>query len=123
MDYAGAIEFIKQRMREMDVPENRYHYEPVYIVPENKAIGSNVIEIKAYNEFYYLVNEWDVWGVEIISDTGHFHSAKPEQNTVPEFSGHIIIKEVGAGWQLGKTFVDGAFTRTAMLVFVRVIIY
>lgn len=93
MNYEAAISLALQRMKEINRCE--YHYEPVIVVATQKELESRLIQVRAYNEFYYLINYEGQTGIEIISDTGYFNADDYLNNTVQEFTGLIQIKLEG----------------------------
>ena len=80
--------YIQQRMTELRV--DSFHTENLIL--KIKA-GENLSQIKAYNEYLFLVSETVPSGVVIHSDTFIFSgSGSLGSMHVPyEFSGHVII--------------------------------
>lgn len=84
------LAYITQRMTEMGF--QYFHFEPVRIL-EN----SNQTEIRAYNEFYYLLNKQVPVSLVIASDINIFNEATNYNDftfyRVQEFSGLIEISQ------------------------------
>lgn len=84
------IEHIRNRMKEMGF--ERFHFEPVFI-----TASSNNLEIKAYNEYYYLLNSTVPSDLVISSDTNVFNEAASYSvmrlYRLQEFTGLIEIKQ------------------------------
>lgn len=91
MNYETAIELAHQRMREIGKCIHEYHIEPVCIVGKDEEIRSKEIILKAYNEYYYLVDYKNYLDFIILSDTGYFNANDYTENTVQEFTGLIRI--------------------------------
>lgn len=100
MNYETAIELAHQRMREIGKSREQYHIEPVSIVGKDIERKSGEIILKAYNEYYYLVNYEAYYGFIIISDTGYFDADNYTENTPQEFTGLIRIIQKGTYWNL-----------------------
>lgn len=86
MDYSFVIEYIKQRMKEMEL--NNFHFEPVHIYS-----ATNTKSIEAYSEYYYLVTQPLPSGYKIISDTNSYNDTNSQLGIsgIQEFSGKIDI--------------------------------
>ncbi len=91
MNYETAIELAHQRMREIGKNINEYHIEAVSIASKRSEGKKPEIIIKAYNEYYYLVNYEIYSGFVILSDTGFFNADEYSENTLQEFTGLIRI--------------------------------
>lgn len=87
------LAYITQRMTEMGFPQ--FHFEPVRVFTD-----ANKMEIKAYNEFYYLLNKSVPASLIIASDTNIFNEAANYNDytfyRVQEFTGLIEISQVAA---------------------------
>jgi len=92
MNYETAIELARQRMREIGKQPDEYHIEPVCIIGNKVEQRTGEIVIKAYNEYYYLVNYENYFGFTILSDTGYFNADDYTENTIQEFTGLIRIQ-------------------------------
>lgn len=125
MDYPATIKLLKQRMEELGISSDRYHYEPVPVTGTPAQRKAFMIEIPAFNEYYYLVNERDLNGIQIMSDTGYYNSDKPHLSTLPEFSGQIFISPLSviAPWNIGSQFNDGSYKRIRWIEFLKVTIH
>jgi hypothetical protein len=98
MDYETAIQLAHQRMREIGKSRQDYHIEPVCIIGTALERIKGEIRLKAYNEYYYLVNYEKYTGFMILSDSGFFNADDYTENTYQEFTGLIRIlqkKSVG----------------------------
>lgn len=95
MNHEAAIRFAEQRMRELGKNPEAYHYSPLVVVATQEELEKGEIIIKAYNEYFYLINYENQTGIEILSDTGYFNSDDFSNNTSQEFSGLIRIKFIG----------------------------
>lgn len=102
MNYETAIELAHQRMREIGKSIEQYHIEPVSIVGKNLEQRTGEIVLKAYNEYYYLVNYELYFGFVIISDTGYFNADDYTENTIHEFTGLIRIIQKGKTWNVNS---------------------
>ncbi len=101
MNYETAIELAKQRMREIGKTPDEYHIESVSVVGTHQERADKHIIIKAYNEYYYLVNYQSCFGFVIISDTGTFNTDDFTDNNPQEFSGMIqLIQFGGTNWSI-----------------------
>lgn len=84
------LKYIAQRMCEMGFTD--YRFEAVRIASE----GSNV-QVKAYNEFYYLVSKTVPVTLVIASDTNIFNEATAYNSynfyQIQEFTGLIEISQ------------------------------
>lgn len=94
MDYIAAIELAKQRMREIGKCPEEYHFEVVHVVGTTEEISKGKIRIKAYNQYYWLIDFEKYYGLEIVSDTGYFNSLDFTNNTILEYTGEIIIQKI-----------------------------
>ena len=103
MNYETAIVLAHQRMREIGKSNEQYHIEPVSIVGKDIERKNGEIILKAYNEYYYLVNYEAYYGFIILSDTGYFDADNYTENTLQEFTGLIRIIQKGAYWNLNLT--------------------
>ena len=106
MNYETAIELAHQRMREIGKKRNEYHIEPVSIVGTELQQREGEIVIKAYNEYYYLVNYQIYYGFVIISDTGYFNADNYTQNTRQEFTGLIRIIKNNKLWNVNAASIQ-----------------
>ncbi|MDP2385686.1 MAG: hypothetical protein Q8M29_04905 [Bacteroidota bacterium] len=106
MNYETAIELAHQRMREIGKRRSEYHIEPVSIVGTRAQQKEGEIVIKAYNEYYYLVNYQIYYGFSIISDTGYFNADDYTQNTYQEFTGLIRIIKNNKFWNVNAANVQ-----------------
>lgn len=102
MNYETAIELAHQRMREIGKCPHEYHIEPVSIVGKLLEQRKGEIVLKAYNEYYYLVNYENYYGFVIISDTGYFNADDYTENTIQEFTGLIRIIQKGKSWNVNS---------------------
>lgn len=100
MTYETAIELAHQRMREIGKSKDEYHIEPVCIVGTELERRKGEILIKAYNEYYYLVNYEKYFGFIILSDTGYFNADDYTENTYQEFTGLIRILQKNKAWNV-----------------------
>jgi hypothetical protein len=103
MNYETAIVLAHQRMREIGKCADEYHIEPVCIVGKDLERKNGEIILKAYNEYYYLVNYEVYFGFVIISDTGYFNADDYTENTIQEFTGLIRIIKKGTFWNVNLT--------------------
>lgn len=102
MNYETAIVLAHQRMREIGKCINEYHIEPVSIVGKLLEQRKGEIVLKAYNEYYYLVNYEIYYGFVIMSDTGYFNADDYTENTIQEFTGLIRIIQKGKTWNINS---------------------
>lgn len=102
MNYETAIVLAHQRMREIGKSIEQYHIEPVSIVGKRLEQRQGEIILKAYNEYYYLVNYELYFGFVIISDTGFFNADDYTENTIQEFTGLIRIIQKGRNWNVNS---------------------
>lgn len=101
MDFETARQTAHQRMREIGKAREEYHVEAVAIAGNTKDREFKKITLKAYNDYYYLVDYETYYGLEIISDTGYFNADNPSNNTIQEFNGVIEIREIfGKSWSI-----------------------
>lgn len=103
MNYETAIVLAHQRMREIGKSIEQYHIEPVSIVGKDLERRNGEVVLKAYNEYYYLVNYENYYGFVILSDTGFFNADNYTENTIQEFTGLIRIIQKGKFWNLNLT--------------------
>ena len=104
MNYDAAIELAKQRMRELGKTPDEFHFELVTVVGTQMERGNKLIQVKAYNQLYFLVNSQNYQGLKILADTGHFNSDDYSNNTTQEFTGLIEITELTpAEWNVERT--------------------
>ncbi len=94
MNDINAIQLAHQRMREIGKTPEEYHVEVVQIVGTYPERVAGRIQIKAYNEIYWLINWYNYYGLEIISDSGYWNSFDHTANTNEEFTGLIIIQKI-----------------------------
>lgn len=102
MNYETAIVLAHQRMREIGKCIHEYHIEPVSIVGKELERRQGEIILKAYNEYYYLVNYEIYFGFVIISDTGYFNADDYTENTIQEFTGLIRIIQKNKTWNVNS---------------------
>lgn len=122
METYSAIEFAKQRMREIGKKPEQYHIEPVYISGTYPERSTKKITIMAFNSYYYLINEKECYGLEIISDTGYFNSDDPTNNTIQEYTGVIEINALPEkNWSIEDP--EGRYSGIIPLEFIRVIFH
>lgn len=103
MNYETAIVLAHQRMREIGKCIEDYHIEPVSIVGKELERRSGEIILKAYNEYYYLVNYEIYYGFVIMSDTGYFNADDYTENTLQEFTGLIRIIQKNKSWNVSSS--------------------
>lgn len=106
MNYETAIELAHQRMREIGKSREDYHIEPVCIVGTELERRNGEIILKAYNEYYYLVNYEKYIGFIILSDTGFFNADDYTENTYQEFTGLIRILQKNKSWNVAGTIAN-----------------
>ena len=100
MNYETAITLAHQRMREIGKTKEDYHIEPVCIVGTELERNKGEIILKAYNEYYYLVNYENYFGFLILSDTSYFNADDYTENTPQEFTGLIRILKNAPTWNM-----------------------
>jgi hypothetical protein len=105
MNYETAIELAHQRMREIGKSKDEYHIEPVTIIGTELERENGEIILKAYNEYYYLVNYENYFGFIILSDSGFFNADDYSENTYQEFTGIIKILKKGDVWNMSNTIL------------------
>ena len=124
MDYIAAIELVKQRMREIGKSPEEYHFDVVHVVgtPQERIAGR--IRVKAFNQYYYLINFENYFGFEIISDAGYFNSFDFTNNTILEFTGAIIIQKLSpdAIWSISSED-PGVPSSTHPVIFIKASIF
>lgn len=118
MNYEVAIQYAKQRMRELGKSEQEYHFEPVYVLPTEAEEANGFFEINAYNEIYIVVNTERYFGVMVLSDNSAFVSDNAIKNGAPEFTGKIRFFKTGLKWIFGKVLEIPGY-----MEFLRVVIY
>lgn len=102
MNYEAAISLARQRMREIGKQPGEYHYEVVFVVGTAEERAAGLIQLNAFNQYYYLINwEW-YYGFEICSDGNYFNLSDFTQNTLEEFTGVISIKKNQAYWSIAE---------------------
>lgn len=118
MDYIAAIELVKQRMREIGKTPEEYHFDVVHVVGTLAERTAGRIRVKAYNQYYYLINFEKYYGLEIISDTGYFNSFDFTNNTILEFTGQITIQKLDRAtpWSIFDEFGRDAGTRPVVFI-------
>ena len=122
MDWYTAIEFAKQRMKEIGKRTGDYHIKSVIVVGTLEQRSARRIVIQARNEYYILVNYGKLSGLEILSDTGYFNSDDYTNNTnTQEFTGEIIITQLkGKNWSI-DTKTDTGVLEQFPINFIKVI--
>ena len=92
MDYY-LLEYVKQRMNEMGF--EKFHYEPIRVLA-----NATRTEVKAYNEYYYLLSKSVQPTLVIKSDTNIFNEANAyyafNYYRIQEFTGLIEISQAVA---------------------------
>jgi hypothetical protein len=102
MNDITAIQLAHQRMSEIGKKPEEYHLEVVEVVGTYAERVAGKIQLKAYNQYYYLFNTYGYYGLEIISDSGYWNSFDYTNNTIVEFTGHIIIQKVTPDWSISN---------------------
>lgn len=104
MNDITAIELAHQRMSEIGKKPDEYHVEIIEVVGTYAERVAGRIQLKAYNQYYYLFNSYNYYGLEIISDTGYWNSFDYSNNTIVEFTGKIIIQKLdpSAVWSISN---------------------
>lgn len=123
MNYEAAIALAHQRMHEIGKQRGEYHIEPVCVVGTELERKNGVIIIRAYNEYFFLVNYEKYYGLRIFSDVSYFDADDFTYNTVPqEFSGLIrIVRITGKAWSIdGEAIPKG---KTIPVDFLKVTIH
>lgn len=124
MNYETAIELVKQRMREIEKSPEEYHFDVVHVVgtPQERTAGR--IRVKAFNQYYFLINFETYFGFEIISDTGYFNSFDFTNNTILEFTGAITIQKLDPTMPWSISSEDpGVLSPTHPVVFIKASIF
>jgi hypothetical protein len=106
MNYETAIALAHQRMCEIGKQHCKdYHIEPVSIVGTEAERKAGEITIRAYNEYFFLVNYEKYYGLRIFSDASYFEADDYTYNTIPqEFTGLIkIIRIPSKAWSIDGT--------------------
>ena len=114
MNYETAITLAHQRMREIGKTIADYHIEPVTIVGTALERSNGEIVIKAYNEYYYLVNYEKYFGFIILSDSSFFNADDYSENTYQEFTGRIRILKKGKTWNLSNSLLAIDFIKVTI---------
>ncbi|HWY11793.1 MAG TPA: hypothetical protein VN026_10735 [Bacteroidia bacterium] len=122
MNYEAGIELAHQRMREIGKKSEEYHIEVVTVVGTSAERAAGRIQVKAYNQYYYLINFENYYGLEILSDTGYFNSFDFTNNTILEFTGSIIIQKLSpaAIWSISA---DDGSNQNHPVVFIKATIF
>lgn len=129
MNYETAISLVHQRMCEIGKQCHEYHIEPVSIVGTELERKAGEINIRAYNEYFFLVDYKNYYGLQIFSDVSYFNADDYTYNTVPqEFSGLIkIVRLPLKAWSIdgsgGGLLVIAAQVRMIPLDFIKVTIH
>lgn len=120
-----AIQLAHQRMREIGKTPEEYHLEVVEVVGTNAERAAGKIQFKAYNQYYYLFNTNGYYGLEIISDSGYWNSFDFTNNTIVEFTGHIIIQKLDPTglWSIANDDGSGLPPKTQPVEFIRATIF
>lgn len=118
MDYIAAIELVKQRMREIGKAPEEYHFDVVHVVGTTEERSKGRIKVKAFNQYYYLINFEKYYGLEIISDTGYFNALDYTNNTILEFTGDITIQKLNLAlpWSIYDDFTHDLTTHPVVFV-------
>jgi len=113
MDYKAAIEIAKQRMREIGKSPDDYHLEFVAVIGTAAERTAKLIQLKAFNQYYYLVDYHKYKGLYIFSDSGYFNSDDATNNTIQEFTGAVQIGQIPTKtWSIEVVDGYGAATLT-----------
>lgn len=125
MNDITAIQLAHQRMSEIGKKPEEYHVEVIGVVGTYAERVAGRIYIKAYNQYYYLINWYNYYGLEIISDTGFWNSFDFTNNTIEEFTGQIIIQKLSPDvlWSISNDDGSGLPPQTRPVEFVRVTIF
>lgn len=94
MDRYTAIEYAKQRMKEIGKRIGQYHIRPLIVAGSYDERAAKKITLNAHNQYLYLVHYWRYFGLEIFSDTGYFNADDYTNNTIQEFTGQIQIQQL-----------------------------
>jgi len=105
MNYETAIALAHQRMREIGKSPDEYHIDVLSIIgtPEERLAAE--ISYKAYNEYLYLVDYKNYYGLIILSDSAIFHADDYSYNTKSqEFTGAVkIFRLPETSWSIDGT--------------------
>lgn len=125
MNDITAIQLAHQRMSEIGKKPEEYHVEVIEVVGTQAERSAGRIQLKAYNQYYYLFNTYNYYGFEIISDSGYWNSFDFTNNTIVEFTGLIIIKKLDptALWSISNDDGSGLPVQTRPVEFVKVTIF
>lgn len=126
MNDITAIQLAHQRMSEIGKKPDEYHVEVVEVVGTYPERVAGKIQLKAYNQYYYLFNTYGYYGFEIISDSGYWNSFDYTNNTIVEFTGHIIIQKLAPDVIWSISMDDGSGlppTQNRPVEFVKVTIF
>lgn len=131
MNYETAIALAHQRMCELGKqPCRDYHIEPVIVVGTEAERLAGEIIINAYNEYFYLVNYENNFGLQIFSDVSYFNADDYTYNTLPqEFTGLIrIVRIPSKAWSIDglsgpSLFAAAAPARMKPVEFIKVSIH
>ena len=119
MNLENAIVFAHQRMLEIGKKREEYHLEPFSIVGTAQDRERGELFIYGYNEYYFLLEYQNYYGLQIVSDTGYFNADDLSQNTTQEFTGDIRIQKLtGKAWSISPDLVQ-----THPVDFLRITIY
>lgn len=122
MNYEAAIQYARQRMREVIKAECDYHFEPVFIGGTEDERKDERIIIPAYNEIYILVNHQNYYGFLILSDNIIYNTDDPYNSGVPEFTGLIKIVKQDSEWSIEQKNAHDELI-IVPVEFLRIVIY
>lgn len=123
MNYEAAIEYARQRMRELNKQANDYHFEPVYIAGTKEERAKGKITFNAYNEVYILVNHQNYFGLLILADNIMYNTEDPFNSGVHEFTGRIEIRKITEQWSIELEEEKTDKVKITPVEFLRVVIY
>lgn len=124
MNYEAAIELAKQRMREIGKGPCEYHIDVLSIIGDNDERKAGLIQFKAYNEYLYLIDYRNYFGLTIISDSAVFNSDDYTYNTkLQEHTGGIRIIKSGKTWSIEGLATETDPAKQTPVDFVRVVIH
>jgi hypothetical protein len=125
MNYEAAIAFARQRMREIGKSPCEYHMDVLSVVGTLDERTAGEITIQARNEYLYLLNYEELFGLLIMSDYAYFHADDYSFNTKSqEFTGLIkIIRLPSVAWSIDNPTAEGGGPHQKPVDFLRVVIH
>jgi hypothetical protein len=96
MSLEEAILYAQQRMCEIGIHPDDYHFEAIKVMPTADELEEGIFYVRAYNEIYILIDKGNYKGVFIQADNSCYHTDDPLDCGVNEFTGLIIFSKYDA---------------------------